>query len=71
MSTIPNLKPGQHGCLEGTVFLSPWRGYASWDMRETNMVSDGHVMLFLGGMDEKDDNTVVTPEQVAAYEYAI
>jgi len=75
-SKIPNLKICQEGPfrLEGTVFLAPWVGYASQDMRRGNITegTDGHITVFIGEMPEEQDDVIfVTPEQVAAYEYMV
>lgn len=68
-SKIPSLRPGLHGGLEGTVFLAPWVGYATQEMREANEFSDGNISLSVGTFADKGEDLVVTPEQEAAFEY--
>lgn len=69
--TIPNLTPTESGGFEGNVFLAPWVGYASQEMRADGTVSDGNVRLTIGYFndDNGDRCETVTPEQVAAYDY--
>jgi len=73
---IPNLKLCQKGPyrLEGTVFLQPWVGYVSQEMRRCNIKegTDGHIPLVIGEMpEEQDEDIFVMPQQVVAYEYMV
>lgn len=67
------LKPDGNGCLNGTIHLPNWAGFASTDMRDRGEISDGNITLVLGEYEEGlvVDNTWITPFKIAAYEYLV